>query len=77
MKNKLLLSLVLCILFSLNGMAQSAVFESLKFDSKKLGKYPTRSTCRQITTPRNVIIRCSTCCMATPTMKPCGSRPVK
>ena len=38
MKNKLFISLVLCILFNLNGMAQSAVFESLKFDSKKLGK---------------------------------------
>lgn len=38
MKNRLFLSLVLCILFNLNGIAQSAVFESLKFDSKKLGK---------------------------------------
>lgn len=38
MKNKLFISLVLCILFNLNGIAQSTVFQSLKFDSKKLGK---------------------------------------
>lgn len=38
MKNKMFISLVLCILFHFNGIAQSAVFESLKFDSKKLGK---------------------------------------
>lgn len=38
MKNKLFISLVLCMLFHLSGMAQSTVFESLKFDSKKLGK---------------------------------------
>lgn len=38
MKNKLFISLVLCTLFHFNGIAQSAVFESLKFDSKKLGK---------------------------------------
>lgn len=38
MKNKMFISLVLCTLFHFNGIAQSAVFESLKFDSKKLGK---------------------------------------
>lgn len=38
MKNKLSISLILCIFFALGGMAQSSVFESLKFDSKKLGK---------------------------------------
>lgn len=38
MKNKLYLSLVLCLLFNLSGIAQSTVHESLKFDSKKLGK---------------------------------------
>lgn len=38
MKNKLFISLVLCVLFYLNGFAQSTVHESLKFDSKILGK---------------------------------------
>ena len=38
MKNKVCLSLILCLLVNLAGYSQSAVFESLSFDSQKLGR---------------------------------------
>ncbi len=38
MKNKIILFLVLCFCFNLAGFAQSTVHESVKFQSKKLGK---------------------------------------
>ncbi|RHO68347.1 esterase family protein [Parabacteroides sp. AF48-14] len=38
MKNNVCLSLILCLLVNLAGYSQSAVFESLSFDSQKLGR---------------------------------------
>ena len=38
MKNKMVYILTLCVCFTLSGLAQSSVMESLTFQSKKLGK---------------------------------------
>lgn len=38
MKNKIILFLVLCFCINFAGIAQSTVHESVKFQSKKLGK---------------------------------------
>ncbi|WP_099464487.1 alpha/beta hydrolase [Parabacteroides provencensis] len=38
MKSKLILAIIFCFCFSLTGYCQSSTFESLKFQSKKLGK---------------------------------------
>ena len=38
MKNKIYLHLILCFLFNMAGYSQSTVFESLSFESNKLGR---------------------------------------